>query len=147
MLFMIQDMAVPHILVPTSSRAGRNSERHFWEVEAHNHAGYLARVHTHRLLPPQLGLVWTTRMTSIARCTIVGCNVERLASQHLNIDQVEVDWVGIPRQVSDLPDLGGVPSLASRLPGPYSHARSCHSPLADLFPAIAADGHIHQRSH
>ena len=33
-------------------------------------------------------------------------SVERLASQHLDVDQVEVDRVGITRQVGDLPDLG-----------------------------------------
>ena len=103
---MLQDVAVPHVLIPASPRAGRNGERHRRQGELHDHGGHLAGVHAHRLLPPQLGPVWTTRRAGVAGRAVVGVRVERLASQHLDIDQVEVDRVGVPRQVGDLPDLG-----------------------------------------
>ncbi len=103
---MLQDVAVPHVLVPAGSRAGRNGEGHLRQVEPHDHGGHLARIHAHRLLPPQLGPVRTTRRTGVVGRAVVVGRVERLACQHLDIDQVEVDRVGVPRQVGDLPDLG-----------------------------------------
>ena len=52
-LFVLQDVAVPHVLVAAGPRAGGNGERHRRQVELHDHRRDLAGVHLHRLLPAQ----------------------------------------------------------------------------------------------
>src|SRR6266702_221833 len=104
-LFVLQNVTVPHIFISARSWAGRNRERYCRQVEFHDHSSYRARIHAHRLFPPQLSLARTTRRTDVAGRAIVSVLVEWLASQHLDVDQVEVNRVSVPRQVGDLPDL------------------------------------------
>ena len=61
MFLMLQDMAVPHILVAASPRAGGNSKWHGRQVEVECYGRHFARMHLDSLFPAKLVWLASTR--------------------------------------------------------------------------------------
>ena len=101
MLFMFQNVAVPHIVIPASSCADRRPGGNF---EFHNDLRHFSRVHSDRFLPPHLVRIGRARGSVESRRAVVVLRIERLPLQNLDVDQVEVDGMGISSQIEDPPD-------------------------------------------
>ena len=56
MFLMLQDMAVPHVLIAAGPRAGGNSKWYGRQVEVKCYRGHFARMHLDGLFPAKL--VW-----------------------------------------------------------------------------------------
>src|SRR5512136_1759950 len=105
MLFMLEDVAVPYVFCASDpisiqqSRTIRNCERHCWQIELHQNPCYLSRVHADGFLPAQFIDVRGDEWPAVAReAANIFFDTERLAREHLNIDQVEVHRVCVRRK-------------------------------------------------
>src|SRR5450631_423799 len=112
-LLVLEDVAVPHVLVATGAGAVWNVEWHRRERELHHHRGDLVRIHPDRILPTELRCVRTACGAQADRLAVPrGVELvvlERPPGQHLDIDEVGVQRMDIARQIGDLPGLDVVP--------------------------------------
>jgi hypothetical protein len=77
-LFVFQNMAVPHIVVSTSSWANRHPSRNF---EIHDHLRHFSRVHSDGFLPPYLVSGGRLRGPVEARRSVVVLRIKPLPLQ------------------------------------------------------------------
>src|SRR5216110_2334476 len=103
---MLEDVAMPHVLISAGPRTGRNHERHCGQLELHDHCCHFSRIHADGLFPSTLLWTGSYRRSREAWRAVVLLRAESLPGDHLHIDQVEVDRVSIRRKVGDLPYLG-----------------------------------------
>src|ERR1043166_3009275 len=104
---MFEDVAMPDVLVATRTWANRHTERHRRQVDLHNDRSHFARVHAHRFLPAQLIWIRIARRSGVERRAWLLSHIERLASQDLNVHEVEMDGVRVASEIRNLPNLGG----------------------------------------
>jgi len=123
-----RNVAVPDVFVAAHARADRHLERHRRQIELHGHHRHLVRVDANRLLQTQLVRVWTAQRTREIRLPVVVDGIERLPADQRDVDQVEVDGVGITREVEDAPDfrVAGVRRLGRRIHVRASEAIAKH---------------------
>ncbi len=88
------------------------------------------------------------RGPGVAGRAVVGVHVERLASRALDVDQVEVDRVGVAGQVGDLPDLGWCRRrrLGGRVHRRRARSRHCSRLVRAQQLDQAAESHRRSRS-
>ena len=98
---VLEDVAVIDILIATGPRAGRHRERRRRQVELHEDRGDLARMHLHGFLPADFIGLGATRQTRGRERAVD--QLEGLPRQDLHVDQVEVNGMGIRREVEDSP--------------------------------------------
>src|SRR6516164_7168476 len=94
MFLMLQDVAVPHVLVPAGPWARNNGERQIRrEVEFHKHGGHLACVHAHCFLPTQFVRLWTDCHSGRRENGAAACQLEGLTREHLKT-LTRWKWIG-----------------------------------------------------
>src|SRR5215203_6860046 len=90
-LLVLQDMAMPHVLVAAGARAGWHEKRGRREIEFHDHGRALAWVHPDCFLPATLVRVGQPRRAEKTPTA----NIERLSRDDLHVDEMEVDGMRI----------------------------------------------------
>src|SRR5215469_10755157 len=106
-------MAVPDILGARYAVAGKPRAGRRWsarrQIELHGHRGHLAWVHHHRLLPAHLVRVRRPLRArdNLERDDRIAHRVELplLPTYDADVDQVEMNGVGVGREVEDPPPL------------------------------------------
>src|SRR4051812_29571616 len=90
-------MAVPHVAPHIS-------------FEPHDNAGHHAGVRSHRVFPAGFSSTGWNRVCRVAQPFRVEIaeQVEWPAIQYLKTHQMEMDWMGIVRQIDQTPDLNRV---------------------------------------
>ena len=106
MFLMLQDMAVPHVLVAAGARACGNSKWYGRQLEVKRYRGYFARMHLDGFLPAKLIGLASTGNADRREYTVY--HPEGLACQNLAVCQVEVDRVRVSREVENAPDFNRV---------------------------------------
>src|SRR6266576_1652896 len=132
---MLQDVAVPHVLVaagPGTSRVTHGCGQ-LRESELGNHGGCFSRVHPNRFLPARLVRIGWSGTAQLEAG--VGVSGKRLTLDDLYIDQVEVNGMGIRREVEELPHfdrsrVNGLCHVRDIRQPPCSCSRVIHTPTA-----------------
>jgi len=165
-LFVLQNMAVPHVLGSLDAETGfePRTVRWFfagWQIKFHVHRDHFSGVHPHGFLPALLVLVrWTSRARNggeYAMERLSGRRIERpgLPLPDGDVDQVEVHGVSIAGEVVDLPTLdltspryfrrkGGIPRYAGSAEILYQAAITVEDLIEslDLGPLVGPDRRI-----
>lgn len=105
MLLVVENVAMPDVLMTARPGAYRiahaNGEN--WQIKLGDHRGYLTRVHADSVLPPTLvrvGHALCPGNRGENRCLhIKGCSLD-----DLDVDQMEMDGMGISGEIVDIPD-------------------------------------------
>src|SRR5437762_4675478 len=95
-LLMLENVAVPHVFFsasPWTYRIAHRGCRQAWQIELHDHGRDFTRVHAHRVFPSDLVRIGWHRLSRIA--PVARISRERLPLNQLNVDQVEVDRMGV----------------------------------------------------
>jgi len=126
---------VPHVLVaagPGTSRVTHGCGQ-LRESELGNHGGCFSRVHPNRFLPARLVRIGWSGTAQLEAG--VGVSGKRLTLDDLYIDQVEVNGMGIRREVEELPHfdrsrVNGLCHVRDIRQPPCSCSRVIHTPAA-----------------
>src|SRR5262245_22642652 len=97
---MFKNVVVPHIVIPASSCADRRPGGNF---EFHDDLGHFSRVHSDGFLPPHFVRIGRARGSAESWRSVVVLRIERLPLQNLDIDQVEMNRMGITTEIEDAP--------------------------------------------
>ena len=97
---------MPDVFVAAGPGAGRIAHRcgQFWKGESGNDGGGFARVHPNGFLPASLVGVRHSRLAG--ELQFARYSFERLPLDDLDVNQVEVNGMGIPGEIEDLPNFG-----------------------------------------
>src|SRR5207302_5847845 len=88
-LFMLQNVAMPDVLIAASPGAHGNGKRQAgWQVELHDHGGAFAGIHAYGFLPALLVRLRPARRSAEIRYATEPADLERLPLAQLHIGHV-----------------------------------------------------------
>src|ERR1051326_7013958 len=94
MLFMFQDMAMPHIFVTPGAGTGWNVERNFRQFESHDDRCNFVWVHLDSFLPAEFHCLRSARCSETNGYAVC-IRLERLSGKDLNIHKMKVNRVRV----------------------------------------------------
>src|SRR4030042_1783342 len=93
--FVLENMAMPYILIATCPWTWWYSKRHNREIELHDDRCHFTRVHPYGLFESEFIPIWRHAWSCIRRGSIVCCHIKWTPPENLDVYQLEVygGWV------------------------------------------------------